>query len=59
MLAKLGLTVNDMPLLKDFDVAKEINFLKPGHKFTVGEPLFERISPERLEELKQKYGSSK
>ncbi len=59
ILAKLGLTVNDMPLLKDFDVAKEINFLKPGHKFTVGEPLFERISPERLEELKQKYGSSK
>lgn len=59
MLAKLGLTVNDMPLLKDFDVAKEINFLKPGHKFTVGEPLFERISPEKLEELKQKYGSSK
>lgn len=58
MLAKLGLTVNDMPLLKDFDIAKEINFLKPGHGFTVGEPLFERISPERLEELKQKYGSS-
>lgn len=59
MLAKLGLTTKDMPLLKGFDVAKEINFLKPGHKFTVGEPLFERISPERLEELKQKYGSSK
>lgn len=59
MLAKLGLTTKDMPLLKGFDVAKEINFLKPGHKFTVEEPLFERISPERLEELKQKYGSSK
>ncbi len=59
MLAKLGLTTKDMPLLKGFDVAKEINFLKPGHKFTVGEPLFERISPERLDELKQKYGSSK
>lgn len=59
MLAKLGLTTQDMPSLKNFDVAKEISFLKPGHQFEVGEPLFERITPERIDELKQKYGSSK
>ena len=59
MLAKLGLTTQDMPSLKNFDVAKEISFLKPGHQFEVGEPLFERLTPERIDELKQKYGSSK
>ena len=59
MLAKLGLSMKDVPGLKDFDAAKEIEALKPGHKFETGEPLFERISPERAEELKEKYGSKK
>ena len=59
MLAKLGLRMKDVPGLKDFDAAKEIEALKPGHKFETGEPLFERISPERAEELKEKYGSKK
>ena len=45
--------------LKDFDVKKEMNALKGGEDFEVGEMLFERITPERLEELKAKYGSSK
>ncbi len=58
-LAKFGLEEKDMPSLKDFNVAKEIETLKPGHKFTVGDMLFERITPERLEELKNKYGSNK
>ncbi len=59
MLQRLGLTPADMPSLKDFDVSREIEALKPGTPFTVGETLFERITPEKIEELKQKYGSSK
>ena len=55
MLDRLG-----MPLagLKDFDVKKEMNVLKGGEKFEVGEVLFERITPEKTAELKQKYGSA-
>ena len=56
MLARLNLTQKDMPSLKDFNVSHELNFLKAGHKFNVGEPLFERITPEKLTELKLKYG---
>ena len=59
MMEKFGLSTKDMPSLAGFDIKKEIEFLQPGHKFEVGETLFERILPERLEELKQKYGSSK
>ena len=59
MLERLGLKPEDMPCLKNFDISKEIAALKAGHPFVVGETLFERITPERVEELKQKYGSSK
>lgn len=59
ILEKLGLSVDDMPKLCGFDVKKEIEILKPGHKFSVGEALFERIAPEKVEELKIKYGSEK
>lgn len=59
MMARLGLSENDIPELKGFDVKKEIEFLKPHHKFEVGEALFERIVPEKIEELKAKYGSDK
>lgn len=59
MLARLGLKTGDMPSLKDFDIAKEIVALQAGQTFEVGEPLFERITPEKIEELKQKYGSNK
>lgn len=59
MLACLNLNSKDMPLLTNFDVAKELLFFKGGESFEVGEALFERISPERLKELKQKYGSEK
>ena len=38
---------------------EEIQALKSGHKFEVGDMLFERITPERIEELKVKYGSDK
>lgn len=55
---KLGLTLENSSL-KDFSVAKEIEALQPGHKFEVGEALFERITPEKTEELKAKYGSDK
>lgn len=55
MLAKLGC---DMGKMKDFNVAKEIEFFKGGEKFEVGEMLFERITPEKLEEMKSKYGSA-
>lgn len=56
MLDKLG---QPMSGLKDFDVRKEMTCLKGGEKFEVGEMLFERIMPEKIEELKLKYGSSK
>lgn len=59
MLDKLGLKADDMPSLKGFSVKEEIQALKPGHKFEVGDMLFERITPERIEELKVKYGSDK
>ena len=59
MLARLGLKTEDMPSLKDFDIAKEIVALQVGTPFEVGEPLFERITPEKIDELKQKYGSNK
>ena len=44
--------------LKDFAVAKEINFFKGGESFVVGDMLFERILPEKIEEMKAKYGSA-
>ena len=56
IMAKFGLTVGDLPSLKDFSVNKEIIALKPGTAFEAGEALFERITPERLSELQQKYG---
>ena len=59
MLAKLGLSVQDMPSLKNFDVKEQIQVLKPGAKFEVGDALFERITPEKCQELKEKYGSQK
>ena len=59
MLERLGLKFEDMPSLDGFDVSAEITAVAPGRPFTVGEPLFERITPERIEELKQKYGSNK
>ena len=58
MMNKLGLSLKDVGSIKGFDVAKEMNALQAGHKFMVGETLFERITPERVEELKQKYGSA-
>lgn len=58
ILAKLGLSVEGVSL-KGFDVAKEIEALQAGQKFEVGEALFERIAPEKIEELKVKYGSGK
>lgn len=59
ILAKFGLNAADMPVLKGFNTAKEIEALQPGHKFEVGDALFERIAPEKTEELKAKYGSDK
>lgn len=59
MLAKLHLDAKDMPLLKGFNIAKEIAAVKAGQPFEVGDMLFERITPEKVEELKQKYGSKK
>ena len=59
ILAKFGLNAADMPVLKGFNAAKEIEALQPGHKFEVGDALFERIAPEKTEELKAKYGCDK
>ena len=59
MLTKLGLSVQDMPSLKNFDVKEQIQFLKPGAKFEVGDALFEHITPEKCQKKKKKYGSQK
>ena len=59
MLERLGLKAEDMPSLKGFDMAEEIAAVKAGAPFTIGDALFERITPEQVEELKQKYGSQK
>ena len=59
MLERLGLTTDGISKLADFDVSKEIHAVAAGSSFTVGDTLFERITPERIEELKQKYGSVK
>ena len=58
MLKRLGLKAEDMPELKEFKVEREIVTLKEGTPFEVGEALFERIIPDKVDELKQKYGSS-
>lgn len=59
MLEKFGLTIKDVPSLKDFDVKKEILALKTGTPFETGDALFERITPERADELTEKYGAKK
>lgn len=56
ILAKFGLKPEDMPTLKNFSVAEQINALPAGAPFEVGEALFERITPERAVELQEKYG---
>ncbi len=58
MLQRLGTSLVDMPGLKGFDVKSQLQAVVAGTPFTVGELLFERITPERVEELKQKYGSN-
>ena len=55
MLDRLGVSLTG---LKNFDVRTELRVLNGGEKFEVGEPLFERITPEKMTELKQKYGST-
>ena len=55
MADKLGFEISG---LKDFDVAKEIKFFNGGEKFVVGDMLFERITPEKIDEMKAKYGSA-
>ncbi len=55
MLDRLGVSLTG---LKNFDVRTELSVLNGGEKFEVGEPLFERITPEKMTELKQKYGST-
>lgn len=56
IMEKFGLSIEGTSL-KEFNISKEINALQAGQKFTVGETLFERIPPEKVEELKTKYGS--
>lgn len=54
VLGKFGLSVDNLTIC-GFDVKKEITYLQAGDKFTVGEAVFEKISPERVDKLKQKY----
>ena len=59
MMQKLHLPAEELPSLNGFDAEKELRVLDGGQPFTVGDPLFERILPEKIEELKAKYGSDK
>lgn len=59
MLNKFSINLSDMSSLKGFDIEKEINALEVGYAFEVGEALFERITPEKVEELQQRYGGVK
>lgn len=59
MFAKLGYGKEDIPNLNGFSIKKEIAAVEPGRKFEIGDMLFERIAPEKIEELKAKYGSAK
>ncbi len=45
--------------IKNFNVEKEVDFFKGGESFEIGDMPFERIAPEKVEEMKIKYGSSK
>jgi methionyl-tRNA synthetase len=56
ILDKFGLSMTG---IKNFDVKAEMKYFKGGEKFEVGDMLFERIAPEKIEELKAKYGSAK
>lgn len=56
ILNKFNLKLSDIPSLQNFDVAKEMQALPAGTAFVTGEALFERITPERQQELQQKYG---
>lgn len=58
MLQRLGLSLKNMPSLSGFDVKSQLQAVVAGTPFSVGELLFERITPEKVEELKQKYGSN-
>lgn len=56
IMAKFGLNEQDMPTLKNFSIKEQIHALPSGHPFVAGEALFERIAPEKITELQQKYG---
>ena len=54
----LGITTDDYVKFVQyakvgFDVKKEMSFFKGGEPFEVGEMLFERIAPEKIEEMKK------
>lgn len=59
MMVKLGLSSDDLADLSGFDIKKELSFFKEGHCFEVGEPLFERIAPETVQSLIDRYSGEK
>ena len=59
MLSKFKLSSDNIPALKSFDINKEIVLFKGGESFEVGDALFERVAPEKVDELKLKYGGTK
>ena len=58
ILAKFNLRPQDMPTLKNFNVAEQITVLQAGTPFETGDALFERITPEKTAELQEKYGGN-
>lgn len=56
IMQKFGLDVKNMLNIKDFDVKKEIRYFASGHKFEVGDAIFERVTPEHEAEMQKKYG---
>lgn len=55
ILLSLGIKTNNPGWIKG-DIEKELSFFKGGESFIPLDPLFNKITPERIEELTSKYG---
>ena len=55
ILASLGIATENLGWISE-DTAAELQTIKGGEKYTPLEPLFSKITPERIDELTAKYG---
>lgn len=49
------LNIENTPIWNPLKMAEELKLLVGGHKINQSEPLFQKIMPEQVEELRQKY----